>query len=134
MTAKRYAVIGDNNVVKNSVRADSPLYANWIESDAPIGSLYNPGDGTFSRPEPVEPPPSLGMLTADRWSIPADGVTEATIKYADFETVNFIVDGELAESVEPVDGVATFTIAADAPGPFRIEVKDKFLNLIATQV
>jgi len=48
--SNRYAIVVDNIVV-NMVLASEPLGENWILSDtAGIGDIYNPEDGTFSRP------------------------------------------------------------------------------------
>jgi hypothetical protein len=55
------------------------------------------------------------------------------VTYTSDATVHFSVDGT-SYSVEPVDHVATLEITADAPGPIRVEVKDKQLIITALEV
>lgn len=75
----------------------------------------------------------LDVLTTDKWDIPADGETFATATYTDDTTVYFSVN-ENIHAVEPVEQVATLEITADAPGPIRVEVKDKQLIITALEV
>jgi hypothetical protein len=75
----------------------------------------------------------LNILSTDIWEIPADAATPATVAYTSKDTVHFSVDGS-TYSVEPVDYVATLEITADAPGPIRVEVKDKQLIITALEV
>jgi hypothetical protein len=81
----------------------------------------------------ANPARPLNILSTDKWEIPADGVTFATVTYTSDATVHFSVDGT-SYSVEPVDHVATHEITADAPGPIRVEVKDKQLIITALEV
>jgi len=66
----------------------------------------------------------LGELGADRWTIPADGETPATVWYTTDEIVHFSVDGEVHE-VAPENRAATLEVTADAIGPVEIKVRDK---------
>lgn len=72
-------------------------------------------------------------LSSDTWTIPADGITHATVTYTAQETVYFSVN-ETVHAVEPIDYIATLEITADAPGPIRVEVKDKQLIITAIEV
>ncbi len=72
-------------------------------------------------------------LLSDTWTIPADGITHATVTYTDQGTVYFSVN-ETVHAVDPVDYVATLEITADATGPIRVEVKDKQLIITAIEV
>ena len=72
-------------------------------------------------------------LSTDTWTIPADGTTHATVTYTDKGTVYFSIN-ETSHAVEPIDYIATLEITADAPGPIRVEVKDKQLIITAIEV
>jgi hypothetical protein len=81
----------------------------------------------------VSVPVTLDVLETDTWTIPADGTTFATVTYTDDTTVCFSVN-ETIHAVEPVEQVATLEITADAPGPIRVEVKEKQLIITALEV
>lgn len=76
---------------------------------------------------------TFDILSTDTWAIPADATTPATVTYTDQETVYFSVN-EQSHAVDPIDYVATLEITADAPGPIRVEVKDKQLIITALEV
>ena len=129
----RYAII-ENGIVKNIAIA-SPEWAElkgWvaIADGVKIGWIYE--DGEFS-PAPEAPLEfKLDVLSVDRWSIPADGITYATVTYTSDEIVNFIVNDDVY-AVEPVGSMATLEITADATGPIRVCVKDKQLIITAIE-
>jgi hypothetical protein len=75
----------------------------------------------------------LDILSTDMWSIPADGVTFATVTYTSDEIVYFVVESEI-HAVEPVDQMAVLEITADAPGPIQVEVKDKQIVIAVEEV
>jgi len=85
------------------------------------------------RPDPPAPAVELGILTTDKWSIPADGETFATVTFTAAETVYFMVDSESHE-VEPVDQIASIEITADAPGGITVCAQDKQIIITAVEV
>lgn len=112
-----------------------------ISSSVPDGateSQPNTPDDVFDGETWVTPaieasPPALGNILTDRWSIPADNTTVATVTYTADDTVYFVVN-DTVHTIEPVDYVAALEITADAPGPIRIEVRDKQITIVATEV
>lgn len=76
---------------------------------------------------------TFDVLSTDTWTISADGTTYATVTYTDTDTVYFSVN-ETVHAVDPIDYVATLEITANAPGPIRVEVKDKQLIITAIEV
>lgn len=72
-------------------------------------------------------------LDVDRTTIPADGQTYVVASYLTWDTTHFVVDGQVV-TVEPVDGYAELEIAADAPGPIRIEVATESAVIVAEEV
>ena len=82
---------------------------------------------------PSEPPVALDLLKTDKWYLPADGTTFATVTYTSNSTVYFAIESTIT-AVEPVDKVATIEITADAPGPIRVDVQDKRLVIAALEV
>ena len=72
-------------------------------------------------------------LSTDLWAIPADGEAFATVTFTSADPVHFSVNEEV-HTVNPVDNVATIEITADAPGPIRVEVKDKQLVITAEAI
>jgi hypothetical protein len=75
----------------------------------------------------------LDVLSTDTWTIPADAATPATVTYTSEDTVYFSVN-EASHAVDPVGYIATLEITADAPGPIRVEVKEKQLIITALEV
>jgi hypothetical protein len=75
----------------------------------------------------------LDVLSTDTWTIPADAATPATVTYTSEDTVYFSVN-EAPHAVDPVGYIATLEITADAPGPIRVEVKEKQLIITALEV
>jgi len=73
------------------------------------------------------------MLLTDKWSIPADGLTFATLTFTSENDVYFLVNNAV-HKVTPIDYVATLEITADAPGAINVSVQDKQLTIIATKV
>lgn len=126
----RYAII-ENNVVINVAESDEPFTEEWVLSDtANIGDTW---DGLeFIIPTQINQT-ILGILSTDVWTIPADSVTVATVTYTDTDTVYFLVN-ETIHAVEPVEHIATLEITANAPGPIRVEVKNKQLIITAIEV
>ena len=125
----RYAII-ENNVVVNVAESEEPFTDEWILSDtANIGDTW---DGLEFITPPKINQTTLDILSTDVWTIPADSETVATVTYTDTDTVYFSVN-ETVHAVEPVDYVATLEITADAPGPIRVEVKDKQLIITALE-
>lgn len=72
-------------------------------------------------------------LRIDRWTIPADNGTYAVARYGADEPVWVVVDG-VPNLIVPVDGVATVNVAADTPGPVRIEVRDSAAVIVSEEV
>lgn len=128
----RAHVIKDNFIV-NTIEVESlDFMPGLIEAtDGAIGWQYE--NGVFIAPESGPIIPSFDILSTDTWAIPADATTPATVTYTDQETVYFSVN-EQSHAVEPIDYVATLEITADAPGPIRVEVKDKQLIITALEV
>jgi hypothetical protein len=73
------------------------------------------------------------VLSTDRWNIPADGLTFATLTFTSEEDVYFLVNNAV-HKVTPVNYIATLEITADAPGAINVSVQDKQLIIIATEV
>ena len=126
----RYAII-ENNVVVNVAESEEPFTDEWILSDtANIGDTW---DGLEFITPPKINQTTLDILSTDVWTIPADSETVATVTYTDTDTVYFSVN-ETVHAVDPIDYVATLEITANAPGPIRVEVKDKQLIITAIEV
>ena len=129
-----YAIV-ENGIVVNIVVADAEFAASqgWVEiqNNAQIGWIYE--DGQFSQPPYLPGPVELDILSTDVWVIHADSSTVATVTYTDTDTVYFSVN-ETIHAVDPIDYVATLEITAAAPGPIRVEVKDKQLIITAIEV
>lgn len=126
----RYAII-ENNVVVNVAESEEPFTEEWILSDtANIGDTW---DGLEFITPPKINQTILDILLTDIWTIPADSATVATVTYTDTDTVYFSIN-ETVHAVDPIDYVATLEITADAPGPIRVEVKDKQLIITAIEV
>ena len=102
-----------------------------VQEDVQIGWIYE--DGQFYQPPALPVPVELDILSTDVWTISADSSTVATVTYSDNTTVYFSVN-ETVHAVDPVDYVATLEITADAPGPIRVEVKNKQLIITALAV
>lgn len=99
-------------------------FARWLGSSWEILDEY---------PVPPKQPPPEGQFSVLRWTIPADASEQAVITYTASDTVYFVVDGAV-HTVEPVDGVATLEVFADAPGTIRVEVRDKSAVITAVEV
>jgi hypothetical protein len=128
----RYAILDENNKVTNIAKSDKALHDNWIDgTGAKIGDTW---DGEqFITPEPEPEPVKLDVLSVDRWTIPADGTTEAVATYTSNDPVKFIIDGQVV-TVDPVEQVCTLEISADAAGPIPVQVKDKQFVIVAEDV
>lgn len=125
-------VIQDGMVINTIVVDSLDFLPNLISAEnGGIGWSYV--DGNLIAPDPVPQPVTLGVLTTDIWSIPADGTTFATVTYTSDTTVYFAVESTITV-VDPVDQVATIEITADAPGPIRVDVQDKRLVIVALEV
>ena len=131
----RYAII-ENDVVKNIVVSE-PDFAEskgWVEATAGavIGGTYI--DGIFTKPPTTISQEGLNILSTDKWIIHADGIEYATVTFtSDEDLVYFVVEGTSVYEVEPIDYIATLEITADAPGPIRVDVKNKQLILTAIE-
>lgn len=97
--------------------------AKWVSGAWKILDSYP------SNPLPVMTP-EMEVLSTDRWVIPADATTFATVNYTSDDAVIFIVNDDIYE-VEPVSTIATLEITADAAGPILVCVKDKQLIITA---
>lgn len=126
-----------NGVVENIIIADNDFtiigktLVDITEMTVGIGWMYI--DEVFIPPEQIPAQIILDVLSTDAWNIPSDGTTYATVAYTSEETIYFSVN-EQSHAVEPIDCVATLEITADAPGPIRVEVKDKQLIITAIEV
>lgn len=133
---ERYAELNDDNVVINvwiTGDSDAAESRGWIPAPAGTrrGDIW---DGEkFNSPDPEPDPNELGILSVNKWKIPADGETEAVAIYTSEESVDFVVDGEIV-TVHPSDNYCTLEISADSPGPIEIKVKDKSFTIIAEEV
>jgi hypothetical protein len=123
----------ENGKVVNTIVVDSlDFMPNLVEAtEGGIGWSY--ADGVFTPPDPVSVPVTLDVLETDAWTIPADGTTFATVTYTN-DTTTYSSVNEITYAIEPVEQVATLEITADAPGPIRVEVKEKQLIITALEV
>ena len=97
---------------------------------APVIPPYIPGPD----PDPPGPVvPELDVLSTDLWSVLADGTSFATVTYTSETDVHFSVN-DIIYKVTPVDYIATLEVTADAPGAININVRDKQLVIVATEV
>lgn len=105
----------------------------WIElpDDLHIGCLYENGEFL---PAPMAPEVvKLDILSTDRWSIPADSNTYATVTYTSDTDVYFVVNDTI-QAITPIDSIATLEITADAPGPIKVQVRYQQLIIAAEEV
>lgn len=129
-----------NSMESREIRFKEKCPAGWTRSipkDELDGKtqLFSGNRWIFVDPSLISSvqPVVLGLLKTDKWDIPADGTTFATITYTSNSTVYFAVESTIL-AVEPVDKVATLEITADAPGPIRVDVQDKRLVIAALEV
>ena len=68
------------------------------------------------------------------WEFQADGASYVVAKYLSTEPVNFVVNGDVITVTPDEVYTAELEIAADAPGPIEISVKNQRAVVIATEV
>ena len=112
---------------------NATVAAMFIECPENVEHGWMQDGETWNAPAVVKIPIALGVLTHDRWAIPADSTSIITLTYTANEAVCFVVNDEI-HVVEPIDQVATLEITADAVGPIRVEVRGQTLVLAATEV
>ncbi len=76
----------------------------------------------------------LETLEVTQWTVPADGTSYVIAKYYSTEPVNFVVNGDVITVTPDEVYTAELEIAADAPGPIEISVKNQRAVVIATEV
>jgi len=134
---ERYAELNNDNIVINVwITSDSEAAESrgWIS--APVGTRRGDiWDGEkFNTPYPKSDLNKLGVLSINKWTIPADGETTSVAIYTSNEPVKFIIDDDKIIEVTPDQNYCTLEIAADAPGPISVKVKDKQFTIVAEEV
>lgn len=77
-----------------------------------------------------DPPPADGDVIVDRWTIPADNATAATITVGCDEPVAwFVVDGTVVD-VAAERGRAVLEIVAAAPGAVDVRWRDRQVTIL----
>lgn len=137
MAETKFAIIDASGILKNVIVADQKFIDDVKSAindpNADISHLYTKED-KFVEITSIEPSPSFGWyqdgagnwfdgnpkLTADRASIPADGITSAKVTFFQIgpkapTQVSFNVNG-LATDVALVSGVAVADVTSTNPG------------------
>jgi hypothetical protein len=77
---------------------------------------------------------TLETLEVTQWTVPADGTSYVIAKYYSQDTVYFVVNGDVITVTPDEVWTAELEIAADAPGPIDISVKNHKAVVVATEV